>query len=104
MELFLRGALRDPGASDVVVTHVRVTDDLRHATVYVRIARGEVDGEQAKRAVEALTRARGFLRRELAPRLRMKRQPDLAFVWDEQIDRAGRIEQLLEEIAHEGKS
>lgn len=102
MEIFLRGVLRDPRASEVIVTHVRVTDDLRNATVYVRLARGEVRPEEARAAIDALGRARGFLRRELAPRLRLKHQPDLEFAWDEQIDRAERIEQLLQEIAHQG--
>jgi ribosome-binding factor A len=101
MDLLIRGVVRDARAEGAVVTAVRVSDDLRHATVYVRIARPDVSEAAAHAAVEALNRARGFLRRELTPRLGLKYQPDIAFAWDAEIDRAARVERLLAEIADE---
>jgi ribosome-binding factor A len=102
MELLLRGVVRDPAAADCYVSAVEVSDDLRHARVYLRLLRMGVDDAARRRAVEALQRASGFLRRELAPRLRMKYQPELRFEWDEGVDRAARIEELLSEIEREG--
>ena len=58
---------------------------------------------EQRRALAALTRAAGYLRRALAGRLEIKHQPELRFFWDEGLDRAARIERLLHEIAHEGK-
>ena len=102
MDLLLRGALRDPAAKDVVVSAVRVTDDLSIARVYVRVLE-EIGPEHQQRVVEALERAAGFLRRELGHRLRLRRVPSLEFYWDEVVDSGLRIESILEEISEESK-
>jgi ribosome-binding factor A len=52
---------------------------------------------------EALNRAAPYLRHELSPRLKLKYLPELRFYWDEEIDRASRIEALLSEIGREGQ-
>jgi ribosome-binding factor A len=103
MQLLLRGVVRDPAAADSCVTDVVMSDDLGIAKVYVRLLRGEVDEPAQQRALDALGRASGFLRRELAPKLKLKYLPELRFYWDEGIDRAGRIESLLSEIEREGR-
>ena len=102
MAQLVRGAVRDPDAADSYVTAVQVSDDLRHARVYVRLLRTEVDARQRERTVEALNRAAGYLRRELAPTLKLKYQPELRFFWDDNVDRAARVETLLSEIEREG--
>jgi ribosome-binding factor A len=96
-ELLVRGAVRDPEAADAYVTAVRVTDDLKHARVWVQLLRAEVDERARERVVSALNRAAGFLRRELSPRLALKYQPELRFHWDEGGEQAARIEELLRE-------
>ncbi len=101
MELFLRGLVRDPAVADVYVTQVALTDDLRHARVYVRLTRAEVDDKQRDTTIRALERAGGHLRRELGPRLRLKYMPDLQFFWDEGLDNAARVEAVLDEIRRE---
>ncbi len=84
-ELLIRGKLRDPDAKDVVVSGVRVTDDLSIARVYVRVL-GEADEGRRGRVVRALQRGATYLRRELGPKLRLRRTPELEFYWDELID------------------
>lgn len=101
-ELLLRGALRDPAAKDVVVSAVRVTDDLSIARVYVRVL-DEIGPERQERVVEALERATGFLRRELGHRVQLRRVPSLEFYWDDVVDSGLRIESILEEISEESK-
>jgi ribosome-binding factor A len=101
MDLLVRGVVRDPDAVDCFVTAVRVTDDLRHARIWVRTLQAEADEAKRTRVVAALNRASGFLRRELAPRLQLKHQPELRFVWDEGEERAARIEALLAEDRRE---
>lgn len=103
MDLLIRGVVRDARADGTCVTGVRVSDDLRHATVYVRLTRADVSEAAAHSAVDALNHARGFVRRELTPRLGLKYQPEIAFAWDETIDSATRVESLLLEIANERK-
>lgn len=101
MDLLVRGVVRDPQAADCFVTAVRVNDDLRSARVWVRTLRTDIDEAAREQAVTALNRAAGFLRRELAPRLQLKYQPELRFVWDEGEERAARIEALLAEDRRE---
>ncbi|HET6416343.1 MAG TPA: 30S ribosome-binding factor RbfA [Polyangiales bacterium] len=97
MELLIRGAMRDPAAKDVVISAVRMTDDLSIARVYVRVL-GEIGAEQQDAVVDALKRGSGFLRREIGQRLQLRHVPSLEFYWDEVVDSAIRIESILDEI------
>lgn len=99
--LLARGVIRDPGVRDVIVTGVRVSDDLRHARVYVRQLTDEQNAPQQEQLLSALRRASSFIRRELSPTLKLKYQPDLNFFWDDGLDRAARIEELLRDIKAE---
>ena len=100
MDLLLRGSVRDPAASDVLVSAVRMTDDLSIARVYVRLLQ-EADGARQDEVVDALGRAKGFLRRELGQRLQLRHVPSLEFYWDDVVDSALRIESILDEIRDE---
>lgn len=100
MDLLLRGSVRDPAASEVVISAVRVTDDLSIARVYVRVL-DEIGPDRQDAVVSALGRATGFLRRELGHRLQLRHVPALEFYWDDVVDSALRIESLLEEIREE---
>lgn len=97
MELLLRGGVRDPAAKDVVVSAVRMTDDLSIARVYVRVLE-EIDSDRQEAVVDALDRASGFLRREIGQRLQLRHVPKLEFYWDDVVDSALRIESILDEI------
>jgi ribosome-binding factor A len=98
MNMLLMGEVHDPGVTNAVMSSVVVTDDLRLAKVYVRHL--DVESTEASRKVllDALYRARGFMRRELAHRLDLRYAPDLRFFWDESIDRGREMESLLREI------
>lgn len=103
MDLLLRETVRDPAARDVVVSAVRMTDDLSIARIYVRVLQ-EVDAVQQERVVEALRRASGFLRREIGRRLQLRHVPSLEFFWDDVVDSALRIETILDELRGDGDS
>lgn len=97
MDLLLRGAVHEPAAKDVVVSAVRVTDDLSIARVYVRVLE-EIDPDRQDAVVSALERAGGFIRRELGHRLQLRHVPSLEFFWDDVVDSGIRIESILDEI------
>jgi ribosome-binding factor A len=101
MEMISRGAFRDPGLSNCYVTEVKMTDDLRHARVYVRSLATEVSAADREKVIAGLGRAAAYIRRELAPRLKLKYHPELKFFWDDNVDRARRVEELLHEIEKE---
>ncbi len=98
MTMLLAGEVHDPGAQKAVVSAVSLTDDLRLAKVYVRLLDIEAPESARKSLLDALYRARGFLRRELAQRLQLRYAPDLRFYWDEAIDVGREMESLLREI------
>jgi ribosome-binding factor A len=85
--------MSDPRLAAVTVTEVHVTADLRVARV--RVLCGDSDLEAALRALE---RARHYVRRELAGRLRLWRIPELHFEADSSMGAEGRVEELLERV------
>jgi len=103
MDLLLRGAVHEPAAKDVVVSAVRVTDDLSIARVYVRVLE-EIGPDRQDAVVSALDRARGFIRRELGHRLQLRHVPSLEFFWDDVVDSGIRIESILDEIRDDSGS
>lgn len=98
MNMLLAGEVHDPGVQDVVVSSVRLTPDLRLAKVYVRLLSLDAADERRKAVLRALERAKGFLRRELGQRLKLRFAPELRFYYDESIDRGAEMEAILREI------
>ena len=93
-DLLLRH-VQDPRIRLVSVTGVDISPDLRRAVVRVS-ALGEE--EQRLATVEALRHARGFLRTELAARLRMRVTPELVFELDRGAEHSQKISDLLESL------
>jgi ribosome-binding factor A len=95
------GELKDPRVGFVTVTDVRTSADLRHARVYVSVL-GEsgAPSELAQReaSLDGLRSAHGFLQGRVAAELRLKRTPALEFCYDDTIDRALRVDALIDEI------
>lgn len=88
--------VRDPGVRSVTVTRVQMTRDLQLARVYYTVHADARDKQDAERA---LRRAKPFLRRQLAGRLRLRHVPELTFFHDEALEREDRVARLLEEIS-----
>jgi ribosome-binding factor A len=94
--------LRDPGIGFITITKVQVSPDLQHARVYYTSLG---DPAARKNTSRALERASPFMRRQIGQRLRLRRAPELEFVFDESIAHQDRIEQLLQELRdqHQGQ-
>ena len=92
IETILEGELGDPRIGLVNVSSVALAPDGKSARIFVNV---EGDDEDAERSLQGLAAATGFIRREVAERLHLRRPPDLVF----QVDRAGqygaRIDELL---------
>src|SRR2546423_7189747 len=82
----------DPRVETVVVTDVRVTENLRDASVYVT-AEGSESEKTA--ALKALQHAAPYVRRQLSILLNLKYTPELHFVRDTVEESASRVEELL---------
>lgn len=93
ISLMLAGELKDPRlAVPLTVNEVRLSPDMRHARVYVRIFSGP---EDRKGTLKALETAAGYVRHELVERLQLRKAPELTFVLDESEEYGDHIEDLL---------
>src|ERR1700722_15581316 len=92
-EILVNGSVHDPDLEGHIVTvpEVRMSPDLKLATIYVMPLGGRDTGV----VIAALERHRKFLRGELAHRINLKFAPDVRFRVDERFDEAERIEKLL---------
>lgn len=93
-DLLLR-EVHDPRVKLASVTAVEVTTDLRRAVVKIS-ALG--DDEQRRETIEGLRHAKGFLRTELAHRLRLRNTPELIFELDRGAEHSQRIADILESL------
>ena len=82
----------DPRLELITFTEVRMSSDLRTAHVFFACMPGSTRREDCEKG---LTHAVGFLRRELGRRLDLRYVPALQFHFDDSLQRAERIEQLL---------
>ena len=92
-EILSRGDVHDPVLTSHLVTvpEVRMTPDLRQATIYVL----PLGGKDRAEVLAALERNKKFLRTEIAHRINLKFAPDIRFRIDERFDEAERIEKIL---------
>lgn len=91
--------VKDPRLEGLTITGARVSPDYSYADVHFYRLGG--DPKALEEALEGLESARGFIRRELAGRLRIRHTPELRFHLDESIDYGDHIESLLAQIHEE---
>jgi ribosome-binding factor A len=92
-EMFARGDVHDPVIEGHLITvpEVRMSPDLRQATIYIM----PLGGHDVNEVVDALNRNRKFMRGEISQRVNLKFAPDIRFRVDERFDEAERIEKIL---------
>ncbi len=100
ISILLIQKVRDPNISDVAVSRVEVSDDLKYAKIFYTI-QGQTKG--TARAGKALERAKGFMRSHLAKTLNLRYTPALQFRFDATAAKVEELEKLFQEIAEESK-
>jgi ribosome-binding factor A len=92
-DMLSRGDIHDPviEAHLITVPEVRMSPDLRLATIYIM----PLGGRDEKDVVAALERNKRYVRGEIAKRVNLKFAPEIRFRVDERFDEAERIEKLL---------
>jgi len=88
-----RGDIHDPvvEAHMITVPEVRMSPDLRLATIYIM----PLGGRDEKEVLEALDRNKKYVRGEISRRVNLKFAPEIRFRLDERFGEAERIEKLL---------
>jgi ribosome-binding factor A len=92
-DILAQGSVHDADLEGHIITvpEVRMSPDLKLATIYVM----PLGGRDTERVIAALDRNKKFLRGEVARRVNLKFAPDIRFRVDERFDEAERIEKLL---------
>lgn len=92
----IRTELKDPRISELFsVTDVKVTEDLKYAKVYISVY-GDSDP-----TLEALQSARGYIRRELGKKIKMRIIPELIFEKDDSIEKGIYMNSLINKLMKE---
>jgi ribosome-binding factor A len=88
--------LRDPRKGFVTVTRAKVSDDYRHAKVFVSVMGTP---KQKKLTMSGLRHAAGFVQKELSRRIQMRSFPEIAFELDESIEKAFKVTKMIDDLA-----
>jgi ribosome-binding factor A len=92
--------LKDPRIGFVTITSVRTAPDLMSARVYVSIMGTE---DEKKATLLGLESAGNFLRKTVGRELKMRYSPELRFIYDDSLDRAIALEDVLKKIKKDGE-
>ena len=87
--------VKEPSVTGLIsVTDVKITPDQKYAKVYVSIyGKGNKN-----KVVDALTKAKGFIKKELGRRVRMRNMPDITFVLDESMEYGAHMDKVIKEV------
>lgn len=91
--IFLR-KLQDPAFGFLTITNVKVSTDLKTAKIYISV----FEKEKRESVLEKISDITGFIRTELASRIRIKFVPELKFFIDDTLDYVEKIEDLIKQI------
>jgi len=84
--------LRDPRVGMLTITSVDVSPDLSHAKVFFTL----LEKHNLEPTLEGLQRSSGFLRSQLAKRIKLYTTPELRFAYDESVERGDRLSRLID--------
>ena len=92
--------IKDPRIGFITLTRVTVSEDCRLAKVYYSVVGTP---EQKRQSMEGLNSAKGYIRRELGHRMKLKYTPELVFQFDPSIEYAIHMEEVFQHIQEERK-
>ena len=101
-ELLLKD-LKDPRLSAMIsITAVEVTSDGSYATVYLSVLglnpKSETAEEEQQEVIEALKRAKGFIRKEIGRKIKLRHVPDLIFKIDKSLEYGRHISRIIDDL------
>ena len=87
--------VRDQLVKKIIVTYVKVSDDLKYTKVYYRLIGTTHNNEKIEKSLDHVTK---FIRHEIAHRTDLRYVPEIHFFYDSGVDEAERIDYLLEKL------
>ncbi|GEN27743.1 ribosome-binding factor A [Halovibrio variabilis] len=96
LAVLIQREVKDPRLGMVTVSGVTVSRDLGYSDVYVTLL-GEQEPERIKENLQVLKRSSGFLRSQIAKRIKLRHVPELRFHFDESVVRGQQLSSLIDE-------
>ena len=97
----LQSGLKDPRIGFTTLTRVEVSDNLKHAKVFVSVMGTE---KEKSDTLEALKSAKGFIRNSLGKNLYLRYLPELEFKIDENAEHVEKITKIINDLHSESDS
>ncbi|MDR2732770.1 MAG: 30S ribosome-binding factor RbfA [Fibromonadaceae bacterium] len=96
----LHNGLRNPNIGFASISRVDVTPDLSHAKVHVSVLGTR---QEQMKSLNALQQSAGFIRSHLAKLIKLRKFPELHFIFDENLQHAARIDEILHNLKEKGE-
>jgi ribosome-binding factor A len=96
----IREDLKDPRLNLITITDVTVAKDLSFAKIFI----SHLDEEKAKAGLDALNKAKGFIRKQIGMKLKLRIVPEIAFFIDDTLNYSLKINKILKSIEKESKT
>ncbi len=93
--------MKDPRLGMVTVSGVEITSDLAYAKVFVTVFGTE---QEIANNIKLLNRAAGFFRSQLAKKIKLRKMPELTFVYDRVIAEGRKLSDLIDKVVAEDES
>ncbi|QEH69566.1 30S ribosome-binding factor RbfA [Cellulosilyticum sp. WCF-2] len=92
----VRSDIKDPGVQDAMISVIAVetTNDLKTAKVFISV----LQDNKKEAALAALTKAQGYIRKEIARRINLRNTPELLFRLDESIERGMQMSKMIANV------
>jgi ribosome-binding factor A len=94
----LRDEVRDPRIRLVTITRVKLAADLGAATIFYSPLGEDLSGRRGEELVEAMAAVKGFARRSLSRRMKLRHTPDLRFILDDSIAEGSQTLDLIRSL------
>lgn len=91
----INSRLKDPRINFVTVTDVKLSADYHYIDVYITVMN---KNENLKTCLEGLNKSKGFIKKNLLERIKLRTIPEIKFIYDESVDKGIRINEILESL------
>ncbi|MCX6347418.1 MAG: 30S ribosome-binding factor RbfA, partial [Actinobacteria bacterium] len=95
ISFILNSKVKDPRIGFVTLTYVKLSADYHYMDIYFTVLNKE---ENLKSCLEGLNKSKGFIKKNLLERIKLRTVPEIKFIYDETIEKGTKIIEILEKI------
>jgi len=101
ISFILNSKVKDPRIGFITITDIKLSNDFHYLDIFFSVMDKD---ENLKKSLEGLNNCKGFIKKNIQERIKLKNIPEIKFIYDDSLDKGIRIQQILESIKTEKKS